>query len=314
MHLNGRSLRVVEAMIARAEGRRVELHPIEKGGRFLDCGIKTHGGLRAGIDLAKVCLADLAHVSVVPGTVGGRACPHIQVITDHPVAACLASQYAGWQISEGKFFAMGSGPMRAAYGHEPIFSTIGFKEETHSVVGVLEGRKPPTTAVIAKIAKACNVPPSSVTLLVAPTASLAGTLQVVARSVETALHKLHELHFDMTRVVSAHGVAPLPPVAKDDLAAIGRTNDSILYGARVVLYVEGDDDSIEEIGPQVPSSSSKDHGDPFATIFARYNNDFYAVDPHLFSPAEVVFQNIETGKVHSFGAVDDAVLARSFYQ
>jgi methenyltetrahydromethanopterin cyclohydrolase len=152
-----------------------------------------------------------------------------------------------------------------------------------------------------------------VALLVAPTASLAGCVQVVARSVETALHKLHGLGFDLTRVVSAFGSAPLPPVAKDDLAAIGRTNDSILYGARVVLFVTGDDASIAEIGPRVPSSSSKDHGEPFAAIFARYHNDFYAVDPHLFSPAEVVFQNIETGRSFAFGRVDHEVLTRSFF-
>ena len=118
----------------------------------------------------------------------------------------------------------------------------------------------------------------------------------MARSVETALHKLAELKFDLSRIVSAHGTAPLPPVAANDLAAIGRTNDAILYGARVVLCVTGDDASLESIGPQVPSSASRDHGEPFATIFARYNHDFYAVDPHLFSPAEVVFQNIETGR------------------
>ncbi len=313
MNLNGRALRLVEAMLSHPALHRIENHPIEKGGRFVDCGIEAHGGLRAGVDLARVCLADLAEVTIVPGLVGGRACPHVQVVTDHPVAACLASQYAGWQISEGKFFAMGSGPMRAACGTEAIYAQIGYKEEPDSVVGVLEGRKPPTAAVVAKIASACGVPPGSVTLLVAPTASLAGGLQVVARSVETALHKLHALDFDLARVVSAHGVAPLPPVAKDDLAAIGRTNDSILYGARVVLYVEGDDDSLIEVGPRVPSSSSRDHGEPFAAIFARYNNDFYAVDPHLFSPAEVVFHNLETGRVHAFGAPDDAVLARSFY-
>ena len=64
----------------------------------------------------------------------------------------------------------------------------------------------------------------------------------------------------------------------------------------MILYVTGDDASLEAIGPQVPSSASRDHGEPFAAIFARYNHDFYAVDPHLFSPAEVVFQNIETGQ------------------
>ena len=134
----------------------------------------------------------------------------------------------------------------------------------------------------------------------------------MARSVETALHKLAELKFDLTRIVSAHGTAPLPPVAANDLAAIGRTNDAILYGGRVVLCVTGDDDSLASIGPAGPSSSSRDYGEPFAAIFARYNNDFYAVDPHLFSPAEVVFQNIETGRVHAFGRINPDVLARSF--
>ncbi|HEY2154847.1 MAG TPA: methenyltetrahydromethanopterin cyclohydrolase [Isosphaeraceae bacterium] len=313
MDLNRRALRLVETMAAEAELRRIEVRPIERGGRLVDCGIEAQGGIHAGLDLARICMADLAEVSIVPGSAGGRACPHVQVATDHPVAACLASQYAGWQLVEGKFFAMGSGPMRAAYGHEPVFAQIGYKEEPESVVGVLEARKAPPPAIVSKIAAACGVPPACVTLLVAPTASLAGGIQVVARSVETALHKLHTLDFDLSRVVSAHGVAPVPPVAKDDLAAIGRTNDAILYGGRVVLWVEGDDDSLLEVGPRVPSSASRDHGEPFAAIFARYNHDFYAVDPHLFSPAEVVFHNIETGRVHTFGATDEAVLARSFY-
>jgi methenyltetrahydromethanopterin cyclohydrolase len=286
---------------------------MEGGGRFIDCGIDVRGGLLAGVDLARVCLADLANVSVVPAEIAGRPVPAIQVVTDHPVQACLASQYAGWAISEGKYFAMGSGPMRAARGSEPVFDAIGFRESDNSVVGVLETRKPPPPSVVAAIASACKVTPSGVTLLAAPTASLAGCVQIVARSVETALHKLAELKFDLGRILSAHGSAPLPPVARDDMAAIGRTNDAILYGARVVLYVTGDDASLAEIGPQVPSSASSDYGEPFASIFARYNHDFYAVDPLLFSPAEVVFQNLDTGRTHAFGAVNSEVLARSFW-
>jgi methenyltetrahydromethanopterin cyclohydrolase len=314
MNLNARGLRVVESLRNRLEERRVSEFAIEGGGRYLDFGIGSRGGLLAGLDLAKVCLADLAEVAIVPGEVGGRPSPFIQVVTDHPVGACLGSQYAGWAISEGKFFAMGSGPFRAAYAHEPLFAEFGMGERHEAVVGVLEGRKPPTPSVVAKVAEACRVEPSAVTLLIAPTASLAGGLQVVARSVETALHKLHELKFDLRRIISAQGVAPLPPVAKDDLAAIGRTNDAILYGARVVLYVTGDDESLEAVGPRVPSVASRDHGEPFAAIFARYNHDFYAVDPHLFSPAEVVFQNVETGRVQAFGKLADDVLTRSFFE
>jgi methenyltetrahydromethanopterin cyclohydrolase len=225
----------------------------------------------------------------------------------------MASQYAGWEIKHDKFFAMGSGPMRSAYGHEAIIQRIAGHETAGRVVGVLEGRKPPPPQIIAKVAESCGVDRDCVTLLIAPTASLAGTLQVVARSIETALHKLAELGFDLARIVAAHGVAPLPPVAKDDMAAIGRTNAAILYGARVILHVDGDDDSLAEIGPKVPSSSSADHGEPFAAIFERYNHDFYAVDPHLFSPAEVTFQNVKTGRSQRFGGVADDVLARSFF-
>jgi methenyltetrahydromethanopterin cyclohydrolase len=313
MSLNRRANWVVEALLAHTDERRVAVHSIEGGGRYIDCGIEARGGTFAGIDLARVCMGDLAQVTIEPGEVGGRAALVVQVMTDHPAQACLASQYAGWALKDGKYFAMGSGPMRAAAGSEAIYDVIGFRETADAVVGVLETRKPPPPAIVAKIASACRVQATAVTLLVAPTASLAGGVQIVARSVETALHKLAELKFDLSRVISAHGTAPVPPVAATDLAAIGRTNDAVLYGARVVLAVTGDDASLVALGPQVPSSSSRDYGEPFAAIFARYNNDFYAVDPHLFSPAEVVFQNVETGKTHAFGGVNSEVLARSFH-
>jgi methenyltetrahydromethanopterin cyclohydrolase len=314
MSMNRRALWLVEAILAHAQERKVVLHLIEGGGRFIDCGIEARGGLLAGLELTRVCMGDLASVQIVPGEVGGRPVPCVQVMTDHPVQACLGSQYAGWAVSQGKYFAMGSGPMRAVRGREPIFDVIGFRESETSVAGVLETRKPPPPAVVAIIAEECQVTPASVTLLAAPTASLAGGVQVVARSVETALHKLAELQFDLSRIQSAHGTAPLPPVAGDDLVAIGRTNDAVLYGARVVLFVTGDDESLQQIGPRVPSSSSRDHGQPFSSVFARYNHDFYAVDPLLFSPAEVVFQNLQTGRTHAFGRLETEVLARSFWE
>lgn len=311
--LNARAAKIVEAMAAAADERRIAASEVDGGGLFVDCGVKARGGLLAGLDLARVCLGGLADVSLPMGEVDGRATPIVQVWTDHPAQACLASQYAGWALSEGKFFAMGSGPMRAARGKEEVFDAVGFREESETIVGVLETKKVPPAEVYAKVAKECGVEPFNVTLLAAPTASLAGGVQIVARSIETALHKLAELKFDLSRIVSAHGSAPLPPVARDDMAAIGRTNDAILYGARVVLHVTGDDDSLAEIGPKVPSSASADFGEPFAAIFARYDHDFYAVDPHLFSPAEVTFQNLETGRTHAFGGPRPEIVARSFW-
>jgi methenyltetrahydromethanopterin cyclohydrolase len=313
MGLNARALERVERILARADELRVHVHEVEGGGRLIDCGVKVPGGLFAGVELARVCLSGLGHVCMARGEVGGRVGPHVQVVTDHPVTACLGSQYAGWEVKAGSFFGMGSGPMRAVRGREDVLTHIGCAERADRVVGVLESGKLPSAEVFQSIAAECGVPASNVTLLVAPTASLAGGVQVVARSIETALHKLHALNFDVSRVVTAYGIAPLPPVAKNDLAAIGRTNDAILYGGRVVLYVQGDDASLEDIGPRVPSSASKDHGEPFAAIFARNNHDFYKVDPHLFSPAELVFENVETGRSHAFGRVEPAILSRSFF-
>ena len=69
---------------------------------------------------------------------------------------------------------------------------------------------------------------------------------------------------------------------------------------------------LDAVGPKVPSSASPDHGAPFAEIFERYNGDFYKIDPLLFSPAEVEFRNLKTGKVHRFGRTEPDLLRRSF--
>jgi len=311
MTLNERANLVANELAAHADRYRVSVSKVA-GTRVIDCGGAVVGSLAAGLAMARVCLADLAEVSYVPYPIRKVGGPAVQVVTDDPVRACLASQYAGWQVSVGKFFAMGSGPMRAVSAREDIFHHIPGKEEAPHAVGVLETAKHPTEDVIAAIV--AKLPPVAehLTLLVAPTMSMAGTTQVVARSVETALHKLHELKFDVTQVISAYGIAPLPPVATDFVQAIGRTNDAILYGGRVTLWVRADDELLEQIGPKVPSSSSKDHGEPFAAVFSKYGGDFYRIDPLLFSPAEVEFRNLKTGRCHRFGKVEPGLVRKSF--
>jgi methenyltetrahydromethanopterin cyclohydrolase len=311
--LNERAQRQADYLAANATALRIAVQTTPSGTRVIDCGVQAAGGMQAGLGLARVCLSGQAEVTLAPGEVTGIPCPQVQVATDHPVAACMASQYAGWQVSVGKFFAMGSGPMRAAYGKEELFDHIPGREQPKVAVGVLETRKLPDDAVAGYLAECLKLPPGQVTLLAAPASSLAGTLQVVARSLETALHKLHELKFDLSQVASGFGVAPLPPVARDELSAIGRTNDAILYGGRVVLWVRSDDNLLAEIGPRVPSSASLDHGAPFASIFERYDRDFYQIDPLLFSPAQVVFHNLTSGRSHAFGRVEAEVMRQSFY-
>lgn len=306
MTLNDRAWQVADELEAIAERLRVAVSHVG-GARVIDCGANVRGSLDAGILLARACLGDAATVSLVPGPFG----PKVQIVTDDPVRACLASQYAGMQVKVGKFFAMGSGPMRAAAAREELFQHIPGKESPTRAVGILETKSAPTGDVIAHLVSKQPETVEKLTLLYAPAASLAGTLQVVARSVETALHKLHELKFDVTKVVSGYGTAPLPPIAKDEIGAIGRTNDAILFAGRVTLWVSCDDAVIDTLGPKVPSSASADYGAPFAEIFKRYNGDFYKIDPMLFSPAEVTFINLQTGRMRTFGQCDEALLRKS---
>jgi methenyltetrahydromethanopterin cyclohydrolase len=268
--------------------------------------------LEVGRLLAEICLSGLGQVSYVPCQIADTPGLSVQIVTDHPLAACMASQYAGWQIAWERYFAMGSGPMRALACKEPLFAQIGYKEAAEVAVGVLETRALPPNEICQKLADACRVSPEKLTLLAAPTASLAGTVQVLARSVETALHKLFELGFDLARVESGYGLAPLPPASATDLLAIGRTNDAILYGGEVTLYVRGDDASLEQIGPKVPSSASPDHGQPFSMIFERAGRDFYKIDPHLFSPARITLSNLESGRTFVFGRTLPRVIHESF--
>ncbi|MEW4530587.1 methenyltetrahydromethanopterin cyclohydrolase [Maioricimonas sp. JC845] len=310
--LNDLAWDLVQQAVFAADEFRIEIPEVTSEATVLDFGIEAEGSLGAGIALAEITLAGQGEVSLTPGHLGDVAWPHVFVTTDSPTEACLLSQYAGWQLTGDDFFGMGSGPMRAAAGTEDLFKALDYREDATHVVGVIESGDFPTDTVVETIAEKCGVDPGNIALLVAPTASLAGSFQIVSRSVETAMHKLLELGFDVTRVESGMGWAPLAPVAADDLQGIGRTNDAILYGGRVTLIVNGDDESIEEIGPRIPSSGSPASGEPFLKIFEAAGRDFYKIDPMLFSPAEVILHNVETGRVHRFGRIEPDVVLTSF--
>jgi methenyltetrahydromethanopterin cyclohydrolase len=314
MMLNQRAASCCQELDHQSEVLRVSRHRLPNGATCWDLGVDAIGGLQAGLMMARVCLADLGTVALTQDELAVWQGPAITVHTDRPVSACMASQYAGWKISHEAYFAMGSGPMRAAAGQEELIDRIGGGETASQVVGVLEASQLPPVAVADQIAKRCGVEPDQVCLLVAKTSSQAGTVQVVARSVETALHKLDDLKFDLHQVVSGFGIAPLPPVAADDLTGIGRTNDAVLYGARVTLWVKSDDRTLSELVERVPSCASRDFGEPFRTVFARANHDFYQIDPHLFSPAFVRLVNLETGRTFQAGSTYPEILRASFLE
>ena len=311
--LNEMAFEYLEEALAEMHALSIDYaSPGESRATVLDFGVEAMGGLGAGIALVQISTAGLMRAELQSVDLDGTRWPHLFVATDQPFEACLLSQYAGWKLTAEDYFAIASGPMRAARGNEELLQIAGYREKAQRVCGVLETGQLPTEEVVAKVAEECGVEPSGVGLCVAPTASIAGGLQVVSRTVETDMHKLFELGFDLSRVVAGTGIAPVPPVAEHDLAAIGRTNDAILYGGSVTLWVDGDDDTIADVGRDLPSSAAEQAGRPFIEIFEDAGRDFYQIDPMLFSPAAVMFHNIETGRVQRFGRRDEKVLMDSF--
>lgn len=313
LRLNERATRLADTLAADPDRFGVAVSTLAEGTRLIDCGVAAPGGLEAGRLLGEVCMGGLGHVAFTPLKVGESRLAGLHVRTDHPAASCMASQYAGWAIQPEGFFGMGSGPLRAiARVEKELFDRLGVIEPADgSGVLVLEGRTPPDDAVARHIADKAGIAPDRLTILIAPTASLAGTVQISARVVETCLHKLGELGFDVRQVASGFGSAPVAPVAKSDLRAIGRTNDCILYGGVVQLTVRAEDEELERLAPEVPSSASRDYGTPFYETFQRYDGDFYKVDPHLFSPAEVYLTSAESGRTFQAGRINAGVLRRS---
>jgi methenyltetrahydromethanopterin cyclohydrolase len=312
--MNLRASAMADALVDRAHELRIAVQTLSVGARVIDAGSHVAGGFAAGLALTELCMGGLGHVEYASIAIGSDAWPGVNVWTDHPAASCMASQYAGWAINPDGYFAMGSGPLRAkARVEKELFAKLGYAEDTDRGVLVLEGRTLPTDAVASWVAARAGIEPSGITFVVAPTASLAGGVQIVARVLETGLHKMETLGFDVTRVVSAMGTAPLPTTARSDMRAIGRTNDCILYGGQARYVIRADDDELGELAKRLPASASNDYGTPFYDIFKRYDNDFYKIDPMLFSPAEVWLTSATSGRTFHAGHLNADVLRASLF-
>jgi methenyltetrahydromethanopterin cyclohydrolase len=306
----------VGRLVHEAAQLRLGVARLDNGATLVDAGIHHRGGLEAGRLIAEICLGGLGQVGFVPNPHSGRWPLGIQVHTLNPVLACLGSQYAGWSLSHGEgkgaFQALGSGPGRALARKEPLFDELGYEDRAEQACLVLEVDREPPPPLVDRIARDCGVAPEALTLILTPTTSLAGNVQVCARVLEVALHKVHELGFPQDHVVDGAGSAPVSPPAPDFIRAMGRTNDAILFAGQVQLYVDGTEDDARALAERLPSSASRDYGRPFAEVFKAYHYDFFQIDPMLFSPALVTVTALASGRSFHAGRLDLDLLEASF--
>ncbi|MDM0103514.1 methenyltetrahydromethanopterin cyclohydrolase [Variovorax sp. J22R24] len=314
LSVNALARPLVERLLATADALDVRVQGGEAGPCIVDAGIAVVGSVAAGLLVGEICMGGLGQVTLRPDGLEGWP-SWIEVHSAQPVLACLGSQYAGWSLGASKeetggkkFFSLGSGPARALATKETLFDELGYRDRADAGVLVLEVDRPPPQVIIDKLLRDCHLSAKGLTLVLTPTTSLAGTTQVVARVLEVALHKAHQLGFDLGNIVGGAGTAPLPAPSRDGVEAMGRTNDAILYGGRVHLAVRGDDAAARELATRLPSGNSSDYGRSFADIFKAAEFDFYKIDGALFAPAEVWVSNLDSGNTWHAGGLDMSLL------
>ncbi|MFW9909615.1 MAG: methenyltetrahydromethanopterin cyclohydrolase [Candidatus Thorarchaeota archaeon] len=310
--VNEKALEIVEEMMNNADRLDCTVSKQDNGTTIIDAGVEVAGTNELGRLLGEVCLGGYGVVKLSETTIGDMTLPCVIVSTDEPAIATMGSQYAGWVINVDKYFAMGSGPARALYAKEKLYGELEYKDDAKVGVILLETREFPPENVTEHIAKKCGIATSDLYVIVAPTACLAGSIQISARVVEVGAHKLHELKFDPRKIVRGHGTAPIAPVVKKDTKAMGITNDCILYGGSTYYDIRpADGDDLKTLTEKAPSSTSEQYGMPFYDLFKGFEFDFYKVDPLLFSPAQVTIKNIDTGEVYKAGKLNAEVLKQS---
>ncbi len=313
LSVNKEAKKLLNKLLTHAYKYGVIIRKTKQGATLIDAGIKAKGGYEAGKIITEICLGGLGDVSIYAGYYEDTALPSVLVRTDHPAVATMGSQFADWQIKHGSFNAIASGPARALAITDPrLYQKINYKDKADTTVIVLETETEPPQEVIKEIASKCKVPVKGLSLIVAPTTSIAGSTQVSGRIVETGIHKLMTIGIDPKKITTAFGTAPIAPVHPKFIVAMGRTNDVILYAGRAHYNVTGyNDEKLKQIVKKAPSSASKQYGQPFQQIFKEAGYDFYKVDPNLFAPAIVSVCNHDTGNVFEAGKTSVEILKRS---
>jgi len=291
----------------------VKFEKASSGATIVDAGIEAKGGFQAGKIITEICMGGCGKAEITSRKYGELELPSIFVYTDHPAIATLGSQFAGWQIKEGEYFAIGSGPARAlALKPKEIYEKIGYKDDFDRAIVVLETDKRPPEKLIERLIDECRVSAENLAVVLTPTTSIAGTTQVSGRIVETGIHKLSKLGLDPNAILYAWGCAPISAIHPRFAKAMARINDAILYGGITYYAVRYENEErLVKIVEKAPSKTSKDYGRLFIEIFKEANYDFYKIDPSLFAPAVLIVNNVRSGKVFKAGEINAKILMKS---
>jgi methenyltetrahydromethanopterin cyclohydrolase len=308
--LNERAWDELEKTIADADALQIAVEKKPGGTHVLDAGVSAPGGLEAGLAMARIGMSGLGTPTIELALVGNILWQWITVRSDHPLEACFLSQSAHWSVEIGSYRAMGSGPACLLNRSLKIGGTSEHQQVSDVAVLVLETAKLPDNETCIELAKQCEVDPKKFAIIVAPTSSLAGSVQIAARAIETGLHKLHHLGFDLQKIASGMGRCPIAAPTGSDYLSLGKTNDMVIFGSQVMLSIRGMPDAgLEEWTQRLPASTSPNYGEPFLETLRKAVH-FYAIDSGLFAPAEVTLVSLDSGAAFHAGSIDQVQLTQ----
>ena len=299
--LNRMATDLVDEAIDFADELGVVVHHLDNDAAVLDFGVEAPGGIEAGLLLAEIQTGGVATVSARMGAVGGSPRTHVELATDHPRLALLASGKAGWELEA--IGGRGSGPARLFVPDGPEFDDLDYEEAFDFAVLAVEAERLPDEAVASSIADRAGVPPSGLFLPTAPAASIAGSVSIAARAAEVALLRLSVVGYDPGLVRSVVASAPVAPVAADERAAIARANDAIAHGGRAHLVVER---PVEDVDALVFAGTG-DEGRSFSDLLPAADWNLSDLED-AFAPAAVTV-DVVGGPTATAGGIDDDRLA-----
>lgn len=314
--VNRNVMDTVYKLIRNAEVFGCRYFKLEGGTHVVDMGIDVAGGWEAAKLFTEIDMACLAKCEYRDFPLDEDiSVSSVEIYVDNPELACIASQIATFQLSEGEFSMIGSGPARAlaVAGGDEFFKKTSYRDiHGQAVIGITSNVLP-DEALAEKIAAMCKIKTEDLYILVHSYNSIVCNVQVSARIVEQTINQMNENGFDLHEIVSARGYCAVAPIAPDDFKAMGWVNDCLLYGGKSIFWVRSTDEEIKEILPKLVTENSKDYGRLFIDLFEEAGRDFYAMDLGIHSPAMVQIYNVNSGNVFTEGSIRKDILKKSFF-
>ena len=314
--VNENSMPLVKKLIKNQEKFKIGVNKLDQGSTVIDLGQNYRGSWEAARIMAEILFGGIGGVdyTTFPEKIGDIYYPAVDVRVDHSILSLAGCDISGWELSPGDFAPILAGPGRTLGRKEEdwLEKYSDYEDKHHEAIITIESKDPINEKWAEKLRKACSVEAEDLYILVAPSSSLACSVQVASRILEQTLHRMVEEDFNLDSIIQAEGICVIPPCIDNELIAMGRLNDVLIYGGQSIFTVDWEDEKIENVINKITSDKSSVYGRPFKEIFNEAGRDFYQVPMEIYSPAKVVIVNTRSGKIHKAGKFNLEILEQSF--